>query len=61
MFNIDDAKKEFLIHNTASQTGVKSIKMRVDHSTRNVTYAVEKDGLTQIFTNLAAAVKRYND
>jgi 6-phosphogluconolactonase (cycloisomerase 2 family) len=60
MFNIDNAKNEFLITNEASPAGVKSVKMRVDHSTRIVTYAVHKDGLVQVFTNLVAAVKRYN-
>lgn len=60
-FYADDAKKEFLLHNVGDPTGVKSLKMRVDHSTRVVSYVVERPGMpVQVFTNLAAAVKRYN-
>jgi len=60
-FNVDGAKKEFLIHNTGDPKGVKSLKMRVDHINRVVSYVVDKYGLVQIFTNLAAAVKKYNE
>jgi hypothetical protein len=61
MFDIDAVKKEFLLHNEAGTSGTKSLKMRVDHTTRVVSYVVEKSGTpVQLFTNLVAAVKRYN-
>jgi hypothetical protein len=57
--NIDDIST-FKVEHVLASSSADSKKLVVRVTAKVTDFVVTKDGLVQVFTNLAAAVKRYN-